>query len=80
MLFFPVVNEACRILDEGISVKFPDLDIASIMGMGFPSYRLLFIKTPSSFVNLQLLPLEKLIPMLLIPITDIMFFFFFYIY
>ncbi|XP_078158779.1 glyoxysomal fatty acid beta-oxidation multifunctional protein MFP-a-like isoform X2 [Carex rostrata] len=39
MLFFPVVNETCRILDEGISVKFPDLDIASIMGMGFPSYR-----------------------------------------
>ncbi|XP_078158769.1 glyoxysomal fatty acid beta-oxidation multifunctional protein MFP-a-like isoform X2 [Carex rostrata] len=39
MLFFPVVNEACRILDEGISVKFPNLDIASIMGMGFPSYR-----------------------------------------
>ncbi|XP_078158768.1 glyoxysomal fatty acid beta-oxidation multifunctional protein MFP-a-like isoform X1 [Carex rostrata] len=39
MLFFPVVNEACWILDEGISVKFPDLDIASIMGMGFPSYR-----------------------------------------
>ncbi|XP_078158078.1 peroxisomal fatty acid beta-oxidation multifunctional protein MFP2-like [Carex rostrata] len=33
MLFFPVVNEACRILDEGISVKFPNLDIASIMGM-----------------------------------------------
>ncbi|XP_078158782.1 glyoxysomal fatty acid beta-oxidation multifunctional protein MFP-a-like [Carex rostrata] len=39
MLFFPVVNEACRILDEGISVKCPDLDIASIMGMSFPSYR-----------------------------------------
>ncbi|KAJ4783360.1 Peroxisomal fatty acid beta-oxidation multifunctional protein [Rhynchospora pubera] len=39
MLFFPVVNEACRVLDEGISVKSSDLDIASIMGMGFPSYR-----------------------------------------
>jgi len=41
MIFFPVVNEACRVLDEGIAVKASDLDIASIMGMGFPAYRLL---------------------------------------
>ncbi|CAD5192841.1 unnamed protein product [Musa acuminata subsp. malaccensis] len=39
MVFFPVVNEACRVLDEGIAVKASDLDIASIMGMGFPPYR-----------------------------------------
>ncbi|KAJ3669495.1 hypothetical protein LUZ60_011445 [Juncus effusus] len=39
MVFFPVVNEACRVLDEGISVKASDLDIASIFGMGFPPYR-----------------------------------------
>lgn len=39
MVFFPVVNEACRVLDEGIASKASDLDIASIMGMGFPSYR-----------------------------------------
>ncbi|KAL6844990.1 hypothetical protein ACP4OV_025163 [Aristida adscensionis] len=39
MIFFPVVNEACRVLDEGIATKASDLDIASIMGMGFPSYR-----------------------------------------
>uniref|UniRef100_A0A1D1XSR5 Glyoxysomal fatty acid beta-oxidation multifunctional protein MFP-a n=2 Tax=Anthurium amnicola TaxID=1678845 RepID=A0A1D1XSR5_9ARAE len=39
MIFFPVVNEACRVLDEGIAVKASDLDIASIMGMGFPPYR-----------------------------------------
>lgn len=39
MVFFPVVNEACRVLDEGIAVKTSDLDIASIMGMGFPPYR-----------------------------------------
>ncbi|XP_038976451.1 glyoxysomal fatty acid beta-oxidation multifunctional protein MFP-a-like isoform X2 [Phoenix dactylifera] len=39
MIFFPVVNEACRVLDEGIASKSSDLDIASIMGMGFPSYR-----------------------------------------
>ncbi|KAL6989975.1 hypothetical protein U1Q18_015727 [Sarracenia purpurea var. burkii] len=39
MILFPVVNEACRVLGEGIAVKASDLDIASIMGMGFPPYR-----------------------------------------
>eukprot|EP00262_Sarcandra_glabra_P006229 TRINITY_DN18351_c0_g1_i1.p1 TRINITY_DN18351_c0_g1~~TRINITY_DN18351_c0_g1_i1.p1 ORF type:complete len:726 (+),score=137.67 TRINITY_DN18351_c0_g1_i1:162-2339(+) len=39
MIFFPVVNETCRVLAEGIAVKASDLDIASIMGMGFPPYR-----------------------------------------
>eukprot|EP00252_Welwitschia_mirabilis_P021449 TRINITY_DN550_c0_g1_i1.p1 TRINITY_DN550_c0_g1~~TRINITY_DN550_c0_g1_i1.p1 ORF type:complete len:727 (+),score=141.43 TRINITY_DN550_c0_g1_i1:283-2463(+) len=39
MIFFPVVNEACRVLDEGIAVQASDLDIASVMGMGFPPYR-----------------------------------------
>ncbi|KAK9084259.1 hypothetical protein Scep_030730 [Stephania cephalantha] len=39
MVFFPVVNEACRVLAEGIAVKAADLDIASVMGMGFPPYR-----------------------------------------
>ncbi|XP_014507269.1 peroxisomal fatty acid beta-oxidation multifunctional protein MFP2 [Vigna radiata var. radiata] len=39
MIFFPVVNEACRVLGEGIAVKAADLDIASVMGMGFPPYR-----------------------------------------
>lgn len=42
MVFLPVVNEACRVLDEGIAVKASDLDIASIMGMGFPPYRFVF--------------------------------------
>ncbi|KAH9305701.1 hypothetical protein KI387_010105, partial [Taxus chinensis] len=37
MVFFPVVNEACRVLDEGIAVQASDLDIASVMGMGFPT-------------------------------------------
>ncbi|CAL0330649.1 unnamed protein product [Lupinus luteus] len=36
MILFPVVNEACRILDEGIAVKADDLDISAVMGMGFP--------------------------------------------
>jgi enoyl-CoA hydratase/3-hydroxyacyl-CoA dehydrogenase len=39
MVFFPVINEACRVLGENIAVKASDLDIASIFGMGFPSYR-----------------------------------------
>ncbi|KAJ1262443.1 hypothetical protein BS78_09G117000 [Paspalum vaginatum] len=39
MIFFPVVNEACRVLDEQIALKASDLDVASIMGMSFPSYR-----------------------------------------
>lgn len=47
MLLFPVVNEACRVLAEGIAVKASDLDIASVMGMGFPSYRFVI----SSFIN-----------------------------
>ncbi|XP_044471440.1 peroxisomal fatty acid beta-oxidation multifunctional protein AIM1 [Mangifera indica] len=39
MIFFPVVNEACRVLEEGILVRASDLDIASVLGMSFPSYR-----------------------------------------
>lgn len=39
IILLPVVNEACRVLDEGISLKASDLDVASVMGMGFPSYR-----------------------------------------
>ncbi|KAM7463093.1 hypothetical protein LguiA_031214 [Lonicera macranthoides] len=38
-VFFPVVNEACRVYAEGIAVKAADLDIAGVMGMGFPPYR-----------------------------------------
>ncbi|GMH23810.1 hypothetical protein Nepgr_025653 [Nepenthes gracilis] len=39
MVLFPVVNEACRVIDDGIVVRASDLDIASILGMSFPSYR-----------------------------------------
>eukprot|EP00803_Ostreobium_quekettii_P008705 evm.model.scf_1879.1 EVM.evm.TU.scf_1879.1 scf_1879:98-7109(+) len=39
MIFFPVVNEGCRVIAEGIVDKPSDLDVASIMGMGFPPYR-----------------------------------------
>ncbi|CAI9776796.1 unnamed protein product [Fraxinus pennsylvanica] len=39
MIFFPAVNEACRVLDEGIAVKVVDLNISAVMHMGFPPYR-----------------------------------------
>ncbi|KAH9320633.1 hypothetical protein KI387_015272, partial [Taxus chinensis] len=39
MLFFPFVNEACRVLDEGIAIKASDLDVSSVLGFGFPAYR-----------------------------------------
>lgn len=39
MIFFPVINEGCRVLDEGIVVRASDLDIATVMSMGFPPYR-----------------------------------------
>ncbi|KAL2339020.1 hypothetical protein Fmac_013466 [Flemingia macrophylla] len=35
MIFFPVVNEVCLVLDEGIAVKAADLDISSVMGIVF---------------------------------------------
>ena len=38
MIFFPVVNEACRCLAEGVVVRASDLDVASILGMGFPRF------------------------------------------
>jgi enoyl-CoA hydratase/3-hydroxyacyl-CoA dehydrogenase len=38
-LFFPVVNEGCRVIAEGIVDKPADLDIATVMSMGFPPYR-----------------------------------------
>ncbi|XP_077219340.1 enoyl-CoA hydratase/isomerase family [Tasmannia lanceolata] len=39
MVLFPVVNEACRVMDEGVVVRASDLDISSVLGMSFPSYR-----------------------------------------
>ncbi|KAG2485502.1 hypothetical protein HYH03_015775 [Edaphochlamys debaryana] len=35
-IFFPVVNEGCRVVAEGIVDKAADLDVASVMAMGFP--------------------------------------------
>jgi enoyl-CoA hydratase/3-hydroxyacyl-CoA dehydrogenase len=39
MILFPIVNEACRVLEEGVVIRASDLDIASVLGMSFPSYR-----------------------------------------
>eukprot|EP01018_Ginkgo_biloba_P021334 Gb_34600 [translate_table: standard] len=39
MIFFPVINEACRVLEEKIVISAADLDIACVLGMAFPAYR-----------------------------------------
>ncbi|GBG75233.1 hypothetical protein CBR_g19869 [Chara braunii] len=39
MIFFPVVNEACRVMDERIVGQASDLDIATVLSFGFPPYR-----------------------------------------
>ena len=38
-IFFPVINEGCRVVEEGIVDKPGDLDVAAVLGMGFPPYR-----------------------------------------
>ena len=38
-IFFPVVNEGCRVIAESIVDKPADLDVATVMAMGFPAYR-----------------------------------------
>ncbi len=41
-IFFPVVNEGCRVIAEGIVDKPADLDVATVLSMGFPAYRWAF--------------------------------------
>lgn len=41
-IFFPVVNEGCRVIAEGIVDKPADLDVATVLAMGFPAYRCAF--------------------------------------
>ncbi|PHT44360.1 Glyoxysomal fatty acid beta-oxidation multifunctional protein MFP-a [Capsicum baccatum] len=39
MILFAALNEACRMISDAIIVKSSDLDVASVLGMGFPEYR-----------------------------------------
>ena len=55
MIFFPLVNEACRVFSEGIAVKAADLDISSLMGMGFPPYRFVFYRVKGFLSIIQAL-------------------------
>jgi 3-hydroxyacyl-CoA dehydrogenase len=38
-LLFSSVNEACKILDEGIAYRSSDIDVMWLHGFGFPRYR-----------------------------------------
>ncbi|RYR14738.1 hypothetical protein Ahy_B04g071427 [Arachis hypogaea] len=54
MILFLIVNEACRVLDEGMVIQASDLDIACGLGMSFPSYRwvypFFFLSSPACFM------------------------------
>ncbi|KAL0453033.1 UNVERIFIED_CONTAM: Glyoxysomal fatty acid beta-oxidation multifunctional protein MFP-a [Sesamum latifolium] len=39
MILFPALNEACRMISNGVVIRSSDLDVASVLGMGFPAYR-----------------------------------------
>src|SRR5262249_19798479 len=39
LILFGVVNESCRVIEEGVVVRPSDIDVAVILGMGFPAYR-----------------------------------------
>jgi 3-hydroxyacyl-CoA dehydrogenase len=36
---YPMINEGCKILEEGIALRASDIDIIWINGYGFPAYR-----------------------------------------
>jgi 3-hydroxyacyl-CoA dehydrogenase len=36
---YPMINEGCRILEEGIALRASDIDMVWIHGYGFPAYR-----------------------------------------
>ena len=36
---YPLVNEGCKILEEGIALRASDIDVIYVNGYGFPSYR-----------------------------------------
>jgi enoyl-CoA hydratase/3-hydroxyacyl-CoA dehydrogenase len=38
IIFYPAVNEACRVIEEKMVYRVSDIDVASIFGMGYPFY------------------------------------------
>ena len=38
-LYYPLINEGFKILEEGIAIRPSDIDIVNIFGYGFPEYR-----------------------------------------
>lgn len=38
-MYFPLINEGYKILEEGIAIRPSDIDIVYIFGYGFPEYR-----------------------------------------
>ena len=36
---YPMINEGCKILEEGVALRASDIDIVWINGYGFPAYR-----------------------------------------
>jgi hypothetical protein len=38
MVLFPVVNECARLVAEGWVLRESDIDVASVMGYGFPAH------------------------------------------
>src|SRR5690606_8331639 len=38
-LVYALINEGARVLEEGIASKASDIDIAYVMGYGFPAFR-----------------------------------------
>lgn len=36
---YPMINEACKVLEEGIAIRASDIDVIMVQGYGFPRYR-----------------------------------------
>jgi len=39
MVLYPVINECCTVLDEGMVVRASDIDVGSVYGYSFPAWR-----------------------------------------
>lgn len=38
-MLYPMINEAARILDEGIALRASDIDVVWVFGYGWPAWR-----------------------------------------